>query len=161
MTTPESLVYWFSTYVVGAAADVLLNDISRLSPSTSAIIAALRPYFDNKSVFFAANLAGVTTLACVLVSSYVANAFLLNMAGDTAALLSIAPSALMGDSASVVAHAVSAFVVGYAADIAIEKSNIMPTLKQYYDAAGSGFWGAAAILLAQMLALAISAFVFS
>ncbi len=114
---------YYTLFLVGVFSDLGLNYLSRLEYSPEEIT-SLREYFDYEGIISAAVKAGITTLICGRVS---------NM---------IAPDSLFY-------KAVSGYSVGYVADWIIYKCNVFgEKLNEYYESAGVGFWGGAAIAFA-------------
>ena len=112
-------------FIIGFISDIVLNVLSRYN--VTEILSSLLPYFKENGVLKSALLAGLTTY----ISAYIT--------------LVVFGQSIIG-----------AFIVGYILDIIIDKYNIFgDSLKPYYKAAGSGLWGAIAIMFAMGISLFI------
>ncbi len=116
-------------FFVGFFADIALNELSRLpEEKVGAEIKALLPYFEAHCPIVAAIYAGITTAIVGAIAIEIAPLF-----------------AFTGPAREIV----SAFIVGYIADILIERFKIFgPSLQPFFDTAGAGLWGGLAIAFA-------------
>ena len=120
----------FINFIVSFISDIILNDLSQSSYINSPIIKSLQPYFQKKSIVEAAFYAGLTVVL-TLIPILILHKYLLPIFDIPELLLLI----ILG------------FIIGYIIDIFIEKIDIFgPTLHKYYTLAGSGFYGALAII---------------
>ena len=120
----------FINFLVSAAADIVLNDLAnRFNIYTSLI-----PYFKNKSIIFAAFLAGLT------------------VAGSTLILLAFSKF-IFGyyvpkNFIELVRFLILSYPIGFIIDKIIEKTEIFgPTLIPFYKKHGSGNSGAIAFII--------------
>tara|TARA_Y100000768_G_C23872889_1_gene631332 strand:- start:407 stop:820 length:414 start_codon:yes stop_codon:yes gene_type:complete len=131
MMKHNDITILFVSFWIGFVSDIVLNYLS--SKKSGKIIESLRPYFEKQTCLFAAIYAGLTTMPLVYISWKFAN--------------------------NLIQSITLAFVIGYIADIAIDKYKIFgDDLDYYYAVAGSGFWGGAAIIFALLVTLIISLF---
>lgn len=124
--------FLFINFIVSFFSDIVLNDLSK------SVIPSLKPYFHNQSIILSAIYAGITieialfiTIGCfyLLFHSFVPN---------TLKMLSF--------------FCIIAFIVGYIADIFIDKMHIFGNrLDEYYKKLGAGFWGATAFLFSILI----------
>lgn len=120
----------FINFIVSFLSDIILNDLSQSSYINSAIIKSLQPYFQKKTIVEAAFYAGLTVVLTII-PILILHKYLLPIFDIPELLLLI----ILG------------FIIGYIIDIFIEKIDIFgPTLHPYYKLAGSGFYGALAII---------------
>lgn len=120
----------FINFIVGFISDIVLNDLSRMKNIDMPIIKSLQPYFNKKSIVEAGFYAGLTVVL-TLIPILILHKYLLAIFDIPELLLLI----ILG------------FIIGYIIDIFIEKIDIFgPTLHKYYTLAGSGFYGALAII---------------
>ena len=118
---------YIAIFFVGFFSDLVLNYLSRQNDLPDEIT-SLRDYFEEEGAFSAAVKAGLTTLFC----------------GRIAILISPAHTLFY--------KALSGFGVGYVADWVIYRCNTFgKRLEEYYETAGVGFWGGAAIAFAVFL----------
>ena len=131
MMKHNDITILFVSFWIGFVSDIVLNYLS--TKKSGKIIKSLRPYFEKQTCLFAAIYAGLTTMPLVYISWKFAN--------------------------NLIQSITLAFVIGYIADIAIDKYKIFGNdLDDYYAVAGPGFWGGAAILFALLVTLIISLF---
>jgi len=122
----------FITFWIGFVADVLLNHLSQ-KPSSSKIIKSLKPYFDKHTPLEAALYAAITTAPLCYLSWKIRNTF--------------------------VDKIMFAFIIGCIADILIDTYKVFgDSLDPYYEEAGAGFWGGAAIAGALFIARFVAIF---
>ena len=125
----------FINSLVAMFSDIILNDLSKKPASEihdSEIIHSINPYFKNKSIFVAGLYASITVvkivIECMLISYFLFGFLVPSNTKELYYFLTIA------------------FIVGYIADIIIEKMDIFgESLKPYYESAGAGMWGGLAI----------------
>lgn len=126
--------------IAAAVADVALNDMSRHSN-----FAHLRTYFEKRGILHAAAYAAVTVMVgagAVLVATQLAFGYSI-------------PSSLLEVSLTL---AIS-FAIGYAMDVAIERTKLFRDLETYYRVHGSGTWGGLSLVVTMTLALAAQTYV--
>lgn len=122
----------FITFWIGFVADVLLNHLSQ-KPTSSKIIKSLKPYFDKHTPLEAALYAAITTAPLCYLAWKIRNTF--------------------------VDKIMFAFIVGCVADILIDTYKVFgDSLDLYYEEAGAGFWGGAAIAGALFIARFVAIF---
>jgi hypothetical protein len=127
--------------MVGFISDILLNDLSRMYPLSSAI-GSLRPYFEHKTITVAAIYAGLTILVATLLLAYVMNTTHGFMFPRRNTQLPI--------------FIVVAYALGYAIDVIIDKTKLFgPTLEPFYRTAGAGHWGAIAFVFSLLMSYGI------
>ena len=132
----------FINFIVSFISDIILNDLSQSSYINSPIIKSLQPYFNKKSIVEAAFYAGLTVVL-TLIPILILHKYLLPIFDIPELLLLI----ILG------------FIIGYIIDIFIEKIDIFgPTLHKYYTLAGSGFYGALAIIFSIIVSYYIQLF---
>ena len=136
----KTLTFVFINFIVGFISDIILNDLSR-KPATllfpSKIIQSLNIYFINKSIIQAAIYAGITVVVILIPTVLLFNMYF-NVFEDK------------------ILFTGCSFIVGYIADIIIDKMNIFGnTLKPFYKLAGSGLWGGLAIAFSVIISYLI------
>ena len=136
----KSSTFFFINFIVGFISDIILNDLSR-KPATllfpSKIIQSLNIYFINKSIIQAAIYAGITVVVILIPTVLLFNMY-----------FNVFENKILFTGCS--------FVVGYIADIIIDKMNIFGnTLKPFYKLAGSGLWGGLAIAFSVIISYLI------
>ena len=131
MMKHNDITILFVSFWIGFVSDIVLNYLS--TKKSGKIIESLRPYFEKQTCLCAAIYAGLTTMPLVYISWKFGN--------------------------NLIQSITLAFVIGYIADIAIDKYKIFgDDLDDYYAVAGPGFWGGAAILFALLVTLITSLF---
>ena len=122
--------FLFINFIVGFISDIILNDLSRKPAAllfSSQIIQSLNMYFMNKSIIQAAIYAGITVLIILIPAIVLFNMY-----------FNVFENMILFTGFS--------FLVGFIADIIIDKMNIFGnSLKPYYKLAGSGLLGGLAI----------------
>ncbi len=119
------------SFVVGFVADIVLNDLSKSNKT----FVTLRPYYADKSIFYACFLSGVIIAigTGVLMVAY----------------KMLTKSYLPSTFSQIVMFLAVGYVVGYLLDVAIDKFNILgESIKPFYKAFGSGHSGAIAFEVA-------------
>ena len=128
----NSSTFLLLNFIVGFVADVALNDMSRYSDNE--IMKSLQLYFREKSIVEAAVYAGITVVAVVLMIMYVTK--------------KVYGFHVPGTNNQLLYSIIVSFVLGFVADIVIDKLKIFgSTLDEYYRIAGAGLWGALAIVM--------------
>ena len=128
-------------FSVAFFSDLMLNFLSSNYGSTfhtSAIIKSLQPYFKKRSILKAGLDAGITVvvvlLICMLISYMLQKTAVPNTGMELLVFCSIS------------------FILGYCADILIEKWKIFGNdLDEYYKEAGAGLWGALALVFSILI----------
>lgn len=126
--------------VVGAVADVALNDLSRARD-----FAHLRAYFRERSICGAAGAASVTVMIGA-VAVLAATSWLFGF--DT-------PSTPLEVAATLFA----CFAIGFGMDVAIARLRVFRGLEAYYEAHGAGVWGGLSLVVSMAVALVVQAYV--
>ena len=130
------LTFIFVNFIVSAVSDIVLNDLahsSRFANKPGSIIGSLRPYFDNRTILGSAAFAGIT-----VVSALIALMLMLRAIGISPVLSSWRAAPM---------YLAIAYAVGYVWDVAIDRWNLFgDDLKEYYNLAGAGKWGAIAFV---------------
>jgi uncharacterized membrane protein len=134
------ITFLFINFVVGFLSDIILNDLSRQPASElfkSKIIQSLNIYFKNKSIIHAAFNAGITVVIILI---------------PTILLFTLYSNIFENK----ILFIFSTFVMGFIADIIIDKLNIFgDTLKPFYKLAGSGLLGGLAIVFSVIISYLI------
>ena len=134
------ITFLFINFVVGFLSDIILNDLSRQPASElfkSKIIQSLKIYFKNKSIIHAAFNAGITVVIILI---------------PTILLFTLYSNIFENK----ILFIFSTFVMGFIADIIIDKLNIFgDTLKPFYKLAGSGLLGGLAIVFSVIISYLI------
>lgn len=133
-------IYFF----IGFISDLILNYLSRQSYAPASI-KALEIYFDRKTItsaplrhFVSAVNAGVTVLSAIIVIMLISQLLFGFMHPQT--------------NHELWRFMCIAFIVGYADDILIYKTQLFgETLNPYYKIAGVGLWGAMAIIFSVLV----------
>ena len=128
-------------FFVGFFSDIILNYLSTNNGQKffkSEIIKSLRPYFDKRSLLKAAVDAGLTVvivlILCMLIAHLLFGVSTPNTIFELGGFL------------------ILCFILGYVADILIEKTHIFGNdLDEYYRIAGAGFWGALALVFSVII----------
>ena len=136
----KTSTFFFINFIVGFISDIILNDLSRKTATLlfpSKIIQSLNIYFINKSIIQAAIYAGITVVVILIPTVLLFNMY-----------FNVFENKILFTGCS--------FVVGYIADIIIDKMNIFgDTLKPFYKLAGSGLWGGLAIVFSVIISYLI------
>ena len=115
--------FLFINFLVGVVSDIILNDLSKVSENP--IIKSLKPYFEKHSIIGAGFYAGLTVLITLLPFIFYG---------------------VPNNNVELVYALIPAFILGYIADIIIEKLELFgPSLNPYYKEAGAGFYGGFAV----------------
>lgn len=129
----EMVFFGVGGFVAGFS-DILLNDLSRFKESGK-IITSLRPYFNDKPILICALYALITIMVAMIIVSTIFRI----MFGT------FYPKGFI----ELFVYILIAYPLGYVMDKMIERFNIFgKTLKPYYKEAGSGHWGALALIVA-------------
>jgi len=124
-------------FIVGVISDIILNDFSRSSISNK-IIKSLEPYFLTNSIIEAGVYAGITVVAVIIPVIYVTK-YLFNYKVPTT-------------NKQILYTVIVSFVLGFIADILIDKLQIFGSLlDNYYNIAGAGLWGGIAISFSALI----------
>lgn len=124
--------FLFINFIVSFFSDIVLNDLSK------SVIPSLKPYFRNQSIIISAIYAGITIEIALLIT--IGFFYLLFQA--------FVPNTLK----MLFFFCIIAFVIGYIADIFIDKMHIFGNrLDEYYRKLGAGFWGATAFLFSILI----------
>ena len=146
LTLAQAWRFVVFNFIVSFISDVVLNDLSRMMPS-STIIGSLRPYFEGQSIVLAGAAAGATILAALLPT--MAATRLIFGTWEPGSVAGLARLCAVG------------FFVGFALDVVIEKWRIFGArLEPYYKLAGSGFWGAAAFVFSMVFSYLVEKILF-
>jgi len=125
----------FVNFIVSFMSDVFLNDVAnkQLFKTRSAILLSLQSYFKEKSIIISGSAAGLTVVLCLVVTTLLSKLiFNYYLPNNLHRLLSFN---------------ILAFIIGYIADILIDRFDIFGrSLHKYYQIAGAGFWGAVAFV---------------
>lgn len=123
------IVFVLINFVISAASDVVLNDLS----THYGFVTSLIPYFKNQSIILCAVSAGITVVSALLLNMVVSY-FLFGFA---------VPSNLK----QLLYFCILAFILGYGIDVWIYKMKIFGNrLDTYYKQLGAGLWGAIAFV---------------
>ena len=124
--------------VVGFFSDIVLNGLSNYKLMN---LNTLRPYFNHHSIVGAASLASITVVIVVYIIC-----FLYKLLYD---------KYLPETNRERIIFVILTFIIGYIADIIIQRLNIFPKLKLYYKVVGGGLWGGLAITFSVILSYLI------
>lgn len=146
MRTQRFTGFVLANFIVAALADVTLNAWSHLR-NAPASVRSLQPYFAVHSPLTAALYAGLTVVAVLLIVMLVSKPVL----GFTVPMLY--PAMLFK-------YLVLAFVIGFAADVLIDKLELFGTsLRPYYRIAGAGLWGGLALVISILVSILVMRYV--
>ena len=126
----------FVNFIVSFMSDIFLNDIAnkQLFKTRSAILLSLQSYFKEKSIIISASAAGLTVILCLIITSLISKL--------------IFNYYLPNNLYKLFSFNILAFIIGYIADILIDRFDIFGrSLHKYYQIAGAGFWGAFAFIV--------------
>jgi len=130
------LTFLFINFIVSFFSDIVLNDLSK------SMIPSLKPYFHNQSIIVSAIYAGITVEIALFIT--IGCFYLLFHA--------FVPNTLK----MLFFFCIIAFVVGFIADIFIDKLHIFGNrLDEYYRKLGAGFWGAVAFIFSIVISYVI------
>lgn len=129
-------------FLVSACSDIVLN----IMAMHYNIIPSLKPYFREKSILYAAFLAGLTvaaaTILLLLLSKLILKFYVPNTLFELFLFL------------------VLSYPLGFVIDKLIEKVGLFgPTLIPYYKKHGSGHWGAAAFVFSLFLSFLLKKYI--
>uniref|UniRef100_A0A6C0BA83 Uncharacterized protein n=1 Tax=viral metagenome TaxID=1070528 RepID=A0A6C0BA83_9ZZZZ len=119
-------------FIVSFFSDIVLNDLS------TSVFLSLKPYFHNQSIIVSAIYAGITVEIALLITIGCFYLLFHSFVPNTLKMLFV--------------FCVIAFIIGFIADIFIDKMHIFGNrLDAYYKKVGAGFWGAAAFLFSILI----------
>lgn len=124
--------------LVGFFSDIILNGLSNYKLMN---LNTLRPYFNHHSIVGAASLASITVVIVVYIIC-----FLYKLLYD---------KYLPETNRERIVFIILTFIIGFTADIIIQRLNIFPKLKLYYKVVGGGLWGGLAITFSVILSYLI------
>jgi hypothetical protein len=149
MLSRFQLLFICVLFIVSFMSDVILNDLVRKPLAdyhTSIIIKSLYPYFKDKSIIQAGALAGLTIVVAYFCLMVVWNIMGFGNIPTREIVYSAFNTTLF---VKLIYELILAFILGYIIDIVIHKLNIFgPSLDNYYNVTGSGFWGGLAFIVA-------------
>jgi len=128
-------------FFIGLFSDIILNYLTHAPSNYVKPLSSLKPYFSNKSVMKAAIYAGITV---IIIVAMITNTFKLFYQKPLPTTVNEYLVFLM-----------ITFAYGYICDIIINRCNIFPLLKKYYNELGEGLWGGLAILFSVVISLII------
>ena len=135
--------FLLSNFAVSFVADIILNDLSSDKANYIERLKTLKPYFKDRLISVSGLYASITVITVVLAVSFITR-YLFNFYYPK-------------NNNQLIVYLLVCFVMGYIADIAIDKLKLFgDTLDEYYKEFGSGLWGALALQFSVIVSYVIN-----